>query len=424
MADAVVLGLALSLLYYLKINFFVGAVGFVVWAVILGQVTVRVAGIALGVLALAMLLISALLGNNLAYVADVYGAVQATPADLTSDTRLAQLRVSLGLGLGFAAVISATMWLWLPRRNLLHWINDWWRPLGLAAGAIGIGAFIATQNHNELEITLHIAAVIIAFEFILRRGSAASTAVKVGRFLGGASMIGLAAIVPLVDTASVLAHTVDSRSASVCPLPGSKGTPAEALLVPRQVVHGGRAGLARDGSLLRFFRSRPGTTSAGPCDTSTREFLEQDQSDPLALQAMYLVAGLDLLRTNAGTRPPTVLALAFTNPYPFLFRTPPPAGALLWWDKRTFSAQWHPDPAPLVGSVDHILDFKVETEPRSRISGPNDSLMARVYRPYFERSFQQIGENRFWRLWRRQPIRSDAGSARSVSSAVEPPLVN
>lgn len=424
--DGIALGLILALLYYLKINFFFAAVGLAVIGVVLRQLSSSAVWAACATALALALALEVAFGNNLEYLRDISSALGANAEDVGSTKRLAQLRVSVAVGALYAATIAAVLWIWRPTTNIKAWLVFWWKPLLICAGTIGAGAVVGTQNHNEFELGLYIAATLIAVELGRRKLkdqaedlpglSSKGGGIPLGRRLKRLSWIPILLAVgfmPALDAVSVAAHAAESRSGRVCPIPGLRGTSGEALLVLPVILTGGRPDLSRTGSPLRFIGTRIEPAPAGPgpaaCNVGTAEFLAAAPAENFALQAQQLVQGLVLLE-RFGRPGGVVLALNFSNPYPVLLRAPPPKGALVWWDRRTFSQDSHPNAELLLGSTDIVLQGKLDPSAGNGMintSVSNSSFMWAVYGRRISEEFMPASEAGLWRLW----LRKDAAAS-------------
>lgn len=419
--DGAVLGLLLALLFYLKINFFVAAVALALVGLVLRQLAWRTLLASFGTL-LAVAVISELaIGNNLAYLRDINSALSANVEDLGSAKRLAQLRVSVVVGALYALLIGGAFWVWRPTLKVGAWLSAWWRPLLLCASIILAGAVLGTQNHNEFELALYATAAIVAAELAHRKLSMPEdtlfpslAAGRVSLVLAGLrasgwmALLGAAAFMPLLDAVSVFAHSIEARSQSVCSLPGTEGTSFRKLLVLSPILAGGRSDIGRSGGPERFISARPGSSGSenrSKCEISAAAFLNTQPKELLALQAQQLVQGR-LLIDRYGVEGAAVLALNFTNPYPAMLRSPPPQGALIWWDQRTFSEGSHPRADPLIRSAGIVLQGRVEAEQGAsklaNTSVVNSAAMWPIYGSRISREFELVAQAPLWRMWVRK----------------------
>lgn len=402
--DGIVLGLVLWLLYYLKITFFAGGIGLVGAGFVLRQLRLASLPWLMATLLTAIIGVELVFGNNREYLADLWSAINAHAPESTDRYRLNQLRLSVAVGAVSGSLIAAYLWFLDPSWRLGQWLGRWWKVLLIAAGVIATGAVIGMQNHPEIEFSLHAAAAIIAIELARRQTDSQNQDAQF-RWMKKASkavLLVAVAFMPLLDGFSVFAHAAESRSRSVCPLPGATGTGAEMLLAPNLLLTGSPRLENREKSGLRLIGSRPGAFSqeeSAPCGDDVASYVRKPGSTNLeTVELQRLTQGIQLVKRNA-TNGDAVLAIDFANPYPFIFRSRPPAGALIWWDPgRSFSTSFHPPAAPLVESTTIILQM----HPAEEKTLP----MWQVYGPGVVREFQVADQSSLWRLWKKLPARA------------------
>lgn len=415
--DGFALGSILALLLYLKINFFFAALGMAIVGLILRQIRLPVLLGACATLALIVAAVALVLGNNLAYLRDISSALQANVEDLGSASRIAQLRISVLVGALYLVMLAGVLWAWRPTLSIVAWSRFWWKTLLICCAIVLAGAVLGTQNHNEFELALYVTAVLVAVELAKRKLSLPETELPPS-FAGGTAgftmrslrriswipIVLAAGFMPILDATSVVAHAFESRSSSVCPLPGLRGTTGEKLLVLKPILGGGRADLSRSGGPLRFVAARSGSldpADEAPCLTSPEAFVRAPAKELLALQAQQLVAG-KMLIDQSEVPGGAILALNFTNPYPALLRTTPPSGSLIWWDRRTFSARSYPDARQLIGSSGAVLQGRTTDMGPGTLTNTslaNSSAMWPIYGRQISQEFKRIAQNEFWMMW-------------------------
>jgi len=415
--DGVVLGSVLWLLFYLKINFFAGGFGVVVAGLVLRQLDFATVGWTLATFALGMAGVEIAFGNNAAYLADILLSLRAhasAEAFVDQGFRLSQFVLSGFVGLISGILITASLWLRDPGRELNAWLLRHWKPLLIAAGLIATGAVVGFQNHAEVEFGMYTAAAIVAAQLAWPTSNAVSPAAAMPgqafrTALAGLLLIVPAAFLPLLDAASVFAHAAESRTGGVCALPGSWGPGVDDLLFPAMTLAGDPRLEQRDRSALRLLKPRPGAFDGDggtscPRDLPTR--FPPSQSASEADELLRLAQGVQLVRRHVGPGD-TVLALDFANPYPFISGTPPPKHTLIWWDYlRNFSLDHHPTAGPLLGAATVVLQ-------PTDIGEPTVDALWRLYGADVARRFTPVAQSDRWRVWRKSPpasaTRSQAG---------------
>lgn len=364
--DAVCLAIALSVLYYLKISFFIPVFGLTTGAVLLRVLKLKTFLITLACLAALMLAVEAAFGNNLQYLNDLHRAAAINLSEgrgLLRDTKaLFSFLVGGVFGIGALLILFAAGPLERPKA----WMQMWWQTIAIVSLVIGAAAVARIQNHPRWEIAMFGAALLVAAELGRRKATELQAKAVPGELsLGLLSWrAGIAAAVILFgvatvmvrDAASAFSHMVESRRAAHCLSPALRGTPMERLVFPRANLLVSTAG------------------GEGSCsDIATKPF----GKEPLASDAAEyrrLLRTITLLRQHV--RPgDVILLLDFANPYPFIFRSPAPRGAVAWWDRgRTFSAKIHPDPAALL----HGADFVIQTDYAVQMPEPWPGPLARL----------------------------------------------
>ncbi|MDB5685598.1 MAG: hypothetical protein JWR77_187, partial [Rhizorhabdus sp.] len=226
--DGIVLGVAIALLFYMKLTFFVAAVGLVVVGLVLRQLAWPTALIALAVCLACALGVEATWHNHAAYLADLRMAFHAS-AGAQNRLGLYKLLRTVRLGAGFGMLVVAILWLWRPMLSPWRWLILWWKPLLLSAAIIGAGLFVTIQNHPNFEFAHGVIAVLVAIELARRRDPERPMAWRKGALV---ALAALAMILPAMDAASIFAHAIESRGNHICPVPALAGTPGAALLEP------------------------------------------------------------------------------------------------------------------------------------------------------------------------------------------------
>lgn len=392
--DGAVLGVALALLFYLKITFFAPAMGFLVLGAALRHLPLTSAGAAIATAITIGAIVELTAHNNAAYIRDLQLVAQV---NLEGDrgVRSDKLLKSIALAGVFGAAFLTGIWLWQPATRAGAWVLRMWRPIFIAAAILGAGAAIASQNHPKLQLTLVGIGLIAGGELArrkLRQEAQAprekpSPLARAGAVGGWLLILAPALAAPLLDSVSIVGQAIESHSDRVCEIPSLDG---DRLLVRRLAprLEGKPVGAPtcewiKAADAEPFFR--PGSS------VWERRTLDEIQR---------LEEGLTLLR-RTGNADSVILAADFSNPYPMLFRRQPPVGAAIWWDYgRDYSAEHHPPAAPMLGSATVVLRAD------NHLAGRN---FWEVYGADIERDFRKANQTARWSLW----VREDPVDGRS-----------
>jgi hypothetical protein len=284
-------------------------------------------------------------------------------------------------------------------RPLGLWLKRWWRPLLLVAFITGASAMIHAQNHPRWEMGMLGAALIIGAE-LARRGGRGGVPLAWWRRLAGVGAL-VVGTIPFVvqDAASIFAHTIESRTKISCASPALAGTSLERFL----------------------FAAAPGSAD-GCSEALLKPFGPEDPTSEPAEQRR-LLRTMSYLR-NQVRGGEVVMALEFSNPYPFIFRAPAPRGAMAWWDHgRTYSDRLHPDPAALIGQADWVIQTNYENAAPPQGTGLADQLRGwlgllppggpgygqrqwALYGPTVQRDFELVHQTGEVSIWRRAKPRA------------------
>jgi len=382
--DGVVLGLCLTTLYYLKITFFLPILALTLFFFLVGPAR-KVSPVALLATAATVVgLVEIAFHNNQAYVRDIGDAIRVGVGS-SEGFRLGKALQHLAEAAVFGLVLVAALWIARPRERLLAWCLGVWRPLLISAAVIVTGAAIATQNHPFHQPALSVAGLVIGLELGLRPAAVAGARASLA-FLSG---LAVAAALPILDAASVVAHLIVSRGDTVCEMPVFR-TLRPALLVRRDLTVDGRCE-SLDMTYVDVWNS--------PVKRGTKNWKEKYRA---RYQLQQLQDAVSLLR--AQRRPgDVVFAAAFSNPFPFIFSEAPPRHSQVWWHLgRSFSSERRPDPALVFSDVTLVMEVK---------DGVGLDVW-RVYGPYVTQHFTFVEESERWRVWRRRaPLGVEAATA-------------
>jgi len=387
--DGVALGLCFAALFYLKITFFAPVVLLVAFTAVVFRTLPGASAIAAAVAFAAMLgLVELLFHNNLAYLHDIQAAL-GVARDGAQGLRLRKAGRHLLEAAAFGAVLVAMLLASRPRENVVQTLVTYRRSLALAAAVVLIGAAIATQNHPLHQHALSVAGLLVGLEEALR--------LQTDRTPNAAPYVltlAIAAIVPLLDGASIISHAVVSRSSLVCEMPGMNAYRSD-LLVRRSLTAGGHCE-HMDAVPIDVWAPPRNKDSATSKDDYYARYQLQQLEDGVSLLARERRAG------------DVIFASSFSNPYPFIFSTRPPAHSEMWWHlDRSFSRSRHPSSSALLSEVTLVLEVR---------DGVGADVWS-VYGPDIRRDFRLVDETDRVRLWRRatsQPTDAVARKAPTV----------
>lgn len=390
--DGVATGLALALLYYLKVTFFAGAVALVLMALFLRTAPIRLGAMAVGTALLCAVTVETVWGNNLQYLADVKMAALAHAEQAGSRHRLMQFRLSMAIGVVYGLACLALLWSARASSSPIRLLRERWRPLAMAAAMITVGSAIGSQNHPEVELTLHGAALLLVLQTARRL---VPNLVRSRRLAMSAIALGIGTL-PLLDSASIIAHAAETHSSAVCSLPATSETSMSELFVTEDVLAGGSPDAAAIRSGLRLFLPRERAIGHG-CSVSVSQFTSTEPRSVLAVEAQHLTSGLALLQ-GMGAPKGAIFTLNFSNPFPAALRLPAPKGALIWWDyRRNFSENAYPSLDPIIASSEILLQPK-RGPWRAADPTEGDALWT-IYGSKIAAQANPVAENPYWTVW-------------------------
>jgi hypothetical protein len=399
--DGVVIGLLWALLFYLKVSFFAGALGIMVLGLVMGQLQLRTAGVALAVTALAVAAVELAYGNNGAYLADL-----AMAAAVNGEGAIARL---MSLDLAQNAVVAAVFLVGgvlmvralSGQGKLKPMVIGYRKELFLFVALIGAAIIIHSQNNYSREVPLLAVAMIILSELARRRideadgtREAAGSAARRTR-TGLALLLVLGGTSTLLDSTSVVTHSASTHGSDAMQLPVLANTPGEPLMVSRQLME--------NFPPYRPELMPPGGEAFLPTGIFQRRARWQAHT---ALEVRSLTEAMELLR--AQVRPGDVIfSVDFANPFPAFFRLPPPRGSLPWWHRwRSYSPASHPDLDRLFSSTTLVAQKRIDfysglfgAELWPLIEGKVRSLHA------------PVAEGSIWTVWRRNDTAAAGPSA-------------
>jgi hypothetical protein len=168
------------------------------------------------------------------------------------------------------------------------------------------------------------------------------------------------------------------------------------------------------GALLRAVRSNVGGNAQsvrvveGFNSEALRDFLilndrtvvsELTPSQPASVYPGQVNDGIELLRQHVG-RDSRVIALDFSNPFPFALQLPPArGGSTSWLLNGSFSKRDYPAPTVVFGDADLVMIPSYER------NGSTVAALKDIYGTYLERNFRRIGQTGIWMLYERREAR-------------------
>ncbi len=358
--DSVFCGLLLFILFYLKITYFVAGIGLLGVTLIGGfPLNLRRLGIALTALVGAALLFELGTGITGPYLVDLMHAFQVAHPDRMQD--LIDIAIhNYNSTLLVIVIACASAILAGASINILP-------KLFYVVAALGAGIVLATYNNKAYEIPLVPTVALVAmlsfspWKEDLHR-------LQCWRLL-------LTAVVALTFARPIALDFISLiRAEHRSFVPGSKvsllqGTPLSDLVVTEKPNR----------LLSKTSKERPVC-----CVVNDSEYF-------------YLLSdGMALLKRHIHGNE-TVLAFAWSNPFPILLGLPPVKHNLLWWDEyRTFSAASSPKPSELLGGVDYIM------VPKTDMPWGPAPLMSKIYGDELRAKFQRADESAYWILLARR----------------------
>lgn len=306
LVEAVLIGLVLLILLYLKVTFFglagaIAAVGCLtnrgLWgnAVVAGVVTLAGAG-----------MLEALHpGLFMAYLGDIRRAGASGTQIFRGFYAPAAVVANFGLCLLIAGLAFATAWI-APRQRL---------PMaGVLVVTVGC-VVAATQNFGALSIPLFVVAMIVAQRLAATADPATPQVRPVLDAIGTVAVV--TAMAPfLINQIGGTLYESRMVRATAAPLGGGMSDTLKDVVWFQNV--------AELSFLPDHFTTQDSATWKAPLL-------------PAVFAAWILDDGLELLQQN-GLEGRRIANLSFSNPFPFAFRAPSPRGVALWWDQdRTYS---------------------------------------------------------------------------------------
>lgn len=369
-AEALLMGVVLLILLYLKLTFFavatalVGCVAGRFWR----QAVLAAAPVVLGVLVLEAMHPGLMAG----YLHDIAraGAANGTLFRKFCVVRAVVANAELGVVLAMLAAVAV----WITPGQLRR-----------VAGVIVVAGgclLISSQNYGAFSPSLAVLALVLAQ--LVRMGTSGQHDIRApGQhgtqasrpMLALASMFAvLLATVPFIATqaAGTAAHAALSRMGGV-------------------VVDEGRTTPLRN---LTWHKAMFEPAHM-PDEFTVEEAIKWQHVVPARTLAAILADGFDLLRRE-GLSQKRIANLNFSNPFPVALQAPPPRGVALWWDPDRTFVKGKATPEMLVGDAEVVMVPKLwiyyfVVEDLMSVAG--DAL----------RQGYVAHESRFWTAWVRRP---------------------
>jgi hypothetical protein len=388
-------GLALALLFFLKLNYFVaGAGAIVVGAAVAGTSRRTLVGMGSAFVVSAGLLLVSLHVDLTAYWDDTRRVAGVQSPSMRLAEGLTILRWNSGLSvenkylpwLPLMAVLAILLSLRLKveRRPWRQWL----RPLTGFLALVLLGLFVCAANAQRTDIPLFGAAALIlceAFRRAARPGSAANEPDFQSRYLLGSG-------VTFLTVGFILAQDVGSVADMIAWKFHTDGPKDMRIDAPslRDLVYTSEDDHNGVAAATETIRHLPPT-----------EFLTPYQ------YAVYVNDGLHLIRPRA--RPESrVLVLDWTNPFSFALGLPGARGDTFCWHvERIVDEQHCPAPERVLQEVTLVMVPKRPADISSL------RVMRAVYGPAIDAHFEKIGESRLWTLYGK---RSSPASARKMTN--------
>lgn len=357
-----------TLLFYLKITYFVVGIGAIAAALLLSPHTrPRMAG---WLVVLVTLAVVAAAPFNVDYWRDIFAALQAGALRQDFLTQLKDVVTSQDTAI-IAVELVCLLW--------LQHVGASWDRLASAVFIIGCGAVILSQNQQSDGVALYLVVSLLLFDTTRRAIE------RRARWPAREAALALLAVLiaPGLDVVSMAASIV--------------GYHFKAMATSNYVVDDtnlrGLAVPPEQPNLVALFsgsQMTPGLLNATRLQRPRYELTQAEY-----LKTILEAAGIvrNLIASSRTKAPPNVGLLDTVNPVPFMLGLPPPHGRQLWFD-RAFP--W-PRADEFLGQLDFVLVPKF----------PSDSASLRGalrhYGDYLARNFRRT-ETESWIVFRRDKL--------------------
>jgi hypothetical protein len=356
--EAVMAGLLLTALYYLKITYFAAGLALAALAAVVSpHVRTRPAT---SMIVAALVLLNAAAPWNEAYQADILDAVEAGAARGKLTFHVNNFFTN---GEGSAAYVAAVLFsAWL-----------WWRgmatfrlPLAVA-GIFSVALFVLSQNHQTHGLPAAIVIAFLLYDHLRRRGEVMASAAPVlmifPLFVIGAS------------TVSIWAYHVRAENRS------------DLQVVARTNLEGLAVPIERSGLLDAFAAGKP-THALLNWSRALQPHVELTATE--YVDTIMEAAGL----LNDGKhRPGGVVVLDQVNPFPFMLGWVPPRSGNLW------SASG----APIRPAVEVFADADYVLIPKFSTDAAWTERTVKAYTEHLSKHYPKVEDTRSWTLLSRPP---------------------
>lgn len=368
--EAVLLGLVLLVLLYLKITFFALALA----TLCVGCVTVRGAARAalpaLAVVVLGALALEALHPGLLAaYLGDIRRAGAANTQLFRGYYTKDAIVANVVPGLLIAAMAGGVAWLAPEQRRGVLGI------VVVAAGAV----LVATQNFGAFSPPLVVLIMLLAQRLPAAAGPEA-----------GAPDTRAPEARPVLQATGLFAVLAVALPFLITQAGGTAYHVGMTMKTTGVQLGAGRSDTLRD---VVWFPN-PLEKTFAPDSFTVEDARRWNVMLPVDVAGAILDDGLDLLRRDglAGRR---IANLAFSNPFGFALRAPSPHGGALWWDvDRTFVAA-RLTPAMVLGDAEVVMIPKLwwDYADVAALAGVVDATLRQDFTPH---------DSRYWTAWVRR----------------------
>lgn len=363
-------GLALALLFFLKLNYcLAGAGAIVAGAALVGTSRRTLAGMGSAFVVSATLLLAYLHFDLAAYIEDIRRVAGVQSPSMRLVEGLTMLRWNVAW-LALLAVLAVVLSLPFKAER-----RQWRRPL--AGFLVLLGLLVCAANAQRTDIPLFGTAALILCEGFRRAAwpaAAETESDSYSRYLLGSA-------VAFLTVGLILAADIGSVAGMIAWKFHKDGPEELRIDAPplRDLVYtseDGRDGVEAATEIIRHL---------GPT-----EFLTPYQ------YAVYVNDGLHLIRPHA--RPDSrVLVLDWANPFSFALGLPGARGDTFCWHvERIVDEQHCPSPDRVLQEVTLVMVPKRPADISSL------HVMRAVYGPAIDANFEKIGESRLWTLYARR----------------------
>ena len=431
-AGAFTAGIALMLMFYMKLSYFIVGLGFVVNGLIFSTISpLTFLFLLVGFLS-TTIGVEILFGNTLAYFRDIGMAISAN----TGVLRLNKVVITGPEMVAYGFMVILILWLCRSGQQAFwSWLRQCIRPLILTGVVLLGGWAVLLQNHPRSGSLLCVIALVLAYEWawasgLLRRGDAEPSqadlkddpvAATSGYLKGFAKTVisnlgarikqspvkNLLELVQLAITPKNDAKRLENGSVwehnhfaalGVMALSVFFFALTDMIAVQKQFKSGR---LLRKTPIEAFVHTPlsglrlplvSGARRKGYRRPVTKGDLENlyDCSNENCLEIQIVIDGLDLIR-NAKPKGP-VLALYFGNVFPTLTDSSSPSGAAIWWHYgRSYSESSHPDAQKMFEGLGAVL-VPIREQSVTR-------FLFKIYEDELRDRFLPGSTGEHWQIW-------------------------